>query len=173
MQEIDGTFGRSFSQEFINLTKDFCCDSGKAKIIRWVGCKPGVYKGSKTLFTSDDLSMCSWFQAVDTYSYMSVELESESLIEIELKDVLFFFGKCTWPSDSLSSLKHLEIGLNGQGGLIGSIIPFNIESPNPERLNYQIIRDRFEINTSSVINGKMVINNPSPYTVSFSMLYAH
>jgi hypothetical protein len=173
MQEIDGTIGRNFSDQYINLTKSFCCDTGDLKLIRWIGCKPGVYKGSKTLFSSDDLALCSWFQSIENYSYMTVELGPSSSVELELNKTAYIFGKTTWPSDALNSLKQLELGLNGQPGLVGSFIPFNIDYPNPARYNFTLIRDLFQVGTSSPFDGKMILNNVSPYDVSISFLYAY
>lgn len=171
--DTTGTLSSQFSENYLNLQKDFCCDTGNLKVIRWVGCKPGVYKGSKTLFSSDDLAMCSWFQSVENYSYSTVDLDPGGVVEIELKGILYFLGKAVWPSDALNSLKHIEIGLNKQAGVIGSTIPFPIGTPNPPDYDYRLIRDLFTINTSSSLEGPMIINNCSPYNVSFSMLYAY
>jgi hypothetical protein len=173
MQEIDGTIGKYFSDQYINLTKNFCCDTGDVKLIRWIGCKPGVYKGSKTLFTSEDLGLCSWFQTVENYGFSTVELGPESSAELDMNKINFLFGKVTWPSDALSSYKHLELGLNQQAGFVGSFIPFNIEIPSPERYNFTTIKDIIQIGTFDNIVGKMILNNPSPYTVSISFLYAY
>jgi hypothetical protein len=170
MQEI---ITSGFSDQYLNLTKDFCCDTGNLKLIRWIGCKPGVYKGAKTVFTSDDLALCPWFQVVENYSYTTFEFAPGDLIELQLSKILFLFGKTKWEDGALDSLKQLEVGLNQQGGVIGSMIPFNIETPNPERYNFSLIRDLLEINTSSQLNGNMIINNCSPYTVTLSLLYAY
>lgn len=170
MQEI---ITNSFSPQYLDLQKGFCCDTGDLKLIRWIGCKPGVYKGSKNLFSSDDLALCSWFQSVENYSSATFEFAPGDMVELELSKILFLFGKTKWQDGALDSLKHLEIGLNQQGGVIGSMIPFNIETPSPERYNFTLIRDLLEINTSSQLKGTMIINNCSPYTVSLSLLYAY
>lgn len=168
-----GTLGTQFSPEYLALQNDFCCDSGNLKIIRWVGCKPGVYKGRKNLFTSDDLAMCNWFQAIENYSYLTIDFSPGELVEIYLNNVLFFLSKASWESKALESQKNLEIGMNQQGGVIGSTIPFNIGVPEPPIFNYFLIKDRFEINTGSMFDGTLIINNCSPYKVSLSMLYAY
>lgn len=168
-----GTLGTQFSPEYLALQNSFCCDTGNLKLIRWVGCKPGVYQGSKNLFTSEDLAMCSWFQSIDNYSYITIDFSPGETAELQLNRVLYLTSKVVWEDKSLNSLKHLEIGMNQQGGVIGSTIPFNIESPSPEVLNYFLVRDRFEINTGSMIDGPMIINNCSPYKASISILYAY
>jgi hypothetical protein len=168
-----GTMGTQFSPQYLALQNEFCCDTGNLKIIRWNGCKPGIYKGSKNLFTSDDLAMCSWFQAIDNYSFLTIDFSPGETAELQLNNVLYLFGKTKWEANSLDSLKHLEIAINQQGGVIGSTIPFNIGVPEPPILNYSLIRDRYEINTGSMIDGPMIINNCSPYQVSLSILYAY
>lgn len=170
MQNIVGS---GFSEKYINLTKDFCCDNSNLKLIRWIGCKPGVYKGQKTIFSSEDLALCSWFQKIENYSYTTIDFESGDYAEIQLNNILFLFAKANWEADALESLKNLEIKTNQQGAVIGSIIPFNLESPEPPIYNTQIIKDIFEINTSSYLNDIMIINNCSPYKVSLSILYAY
>lgn len=175
MDYTESKFSTQFSEAYLNLQKDFCCDSGSLKIIRWVGCKPGVYKGSKALFTSDDLSMCSWFQGIENYSFMTVDMEPNDVVELELKGIMFFLGKSTWEANSLNSSKHLEIGISQQSGVVGSTIPFIIGgAPSSTPVyNYQLIRDLYMINTSSIFDGNVKLNNCSPYKVSFSMLYAY
>jgi hypothetical protein len=173
MQDVNGNLGSQFSAEYLALQKDFCCDTGNLKVVRWVGCKPGIFKGSKTLFSSDDLAMCSWFQAVENYSYLTIDFSPGETAELFLNDVLYFFAKAKWEANSLESQKYIEFGMIQQGGVIGSTIPFNIETPEPAVFNYSLIRDRFEINTSSKIDGPLLINNCSPYNVSLSILYAY
>lgn len=173
MDSTGSQFSTQFSDAYLNLQKDFCCDTGNLKIIRWVGCKPGVYKGSKVLFSSEDLSMCPWFHAVDNYSFVTVDMEPGDLVEVELKNITFLMGKTLWEANSLNENKHLEIGINQQGSVIGSTIPINIGIPNPPIYNYQLVRDLYTINTSSVLNGNLKLNNCSPYKVSFSILYAY
>lgn len=173
MIDAQGSLGTQFSAQYLNLQKNFCCDTGSLKIIRWIGCKPSVYKGNKTLFTSEDIGLCSWFQEVDTYSFLTIELDKEGYAELEFKGELYFFMKAEWEKDSLIELRNIEILTNKQGGLIGSLIPFPIESPSPEEFNTTITRDVYSCNTNSPVNGKVIINNPSPYTVNLSILYAH
>jgi hypothetical protein len=173
MIDAQGSLGTQFSPQYLNLQKSFCCDTGSLKIIRWVGCKPSVYKGNKTLFTSEDIALCAWFQEVDSYSFLTLELTAGGYAELEFKSELYFFMKTEWEKDSLIGSRNLEILTNKQGGLIGSLIPFYIESPSLEEYNTFCMRDIYSGNTNSLINGTVIVNNPSPYTVNLSILYAH
>ena len=84
MQTVDAYLPSQFSQQTLDLQKSFCCsDTDNRKLIRWVGCKPGVYKGMKTLFTADDLSLCNWYQEVNTYQYTTVLLDPEEQASVE------------------------------------------------------------------------------------------
>jgi len=161
-----------FSKQYLDLQKSFCCTSGKYDLIRWVGCKPGIYNGSKTLFSSEELSMCSWFQAINSYAYSSIEIHPEGLFEINFKEVNFIFVKIAWDSEVLESEKLMEIGLNKQAGYVGSTIPFPIGIPNPPDYNYTIIKDLMIINTASPFGGPMKINNISKHKATVSLLYA-
>ncbi len=167
-----GTLGTQFSPQYLALQDSFCCEGSNVKVIRWIGCKPGVYKGSKNLFSSDDLAMCPWFQAIEAYAYSTIELDPGGYAELELSH-LYFFAKIEWESDALESLKHIELGFNQQGGVVGSTIPFNIEAPTPEVYNYTLVRSTYSMNTASPYTGTMRINNCSPYIASISMLYAY
>jgi hypothetical protein len=174
MQTVDGYIPSQFSQQTLDLQKDFCCsDTDKRKLVRWVGCKPGVYLGMKTLFTSDDLALCSWYQEVNNYNYMTVLLDPEESAEIDLNSS-YLFMKAIWPTDSLTSMKNIEIAINGQAGVIGSTIPFFVESPDPAVYTYHFFKDLFTWNTSgtSPLTQPMILNNPSPYIVAISIMYA-
>jgi hypothetical protein len=173
MDEISGNLQSAFSQPYLDLQKGFCCDTGNVKLIRWMGCKPSVVKGSKTMFSSDDLAFCAWFQTIDNYSFMTVDLLAGDQAEFEFKNTKYFVMKTLWEANSFDSMKQLEVGINQQGGVIGSTIPFNIESPNPEIYDYQLIRDVYQMNTSSELDGTVKLNNCSPYTVSVSILFAY
>lgn len=173
MNEIDGNLQSAFSTQYLDLQKGFCCDTGNVKLIRWIGCKPTIVKGSKTLFSSEDLAFCAWFQSIDNYSFITVDLLAGEQAEFEFKNTQFFAMKSIWESGALDSMKQLEVGVNQQGGVVGSTIPFNIESPNPEVYDYSLIRDLYLMNTSSNLNGTVKLNNCSPYEVSVSILFAY
>lgn len=173
MIDVINSFGTVFSTDYLNLQKDFCCDTGSLKLIRWVGCKPGIYKGQKNLFASDDMAMCNWAQGIANYAYSTIDFEPGAQAELQFNGILYFFAKATWEANSLDSLKQIEIGFNQQGGVIGSTIPFNIDPPSPPIYNYQLMRDIYHINTTAHLVGPMKINNCSPYNVSISMLYAY
>jgi hypothetical protein len=170
MIDAQGSLGTQFSSQYLNLQKSFCCDTGSLKIIRWIGCKPSVYKGTKTLFTSEDIGLCSWFQEVDTYSFTTLEIGPGGYAEIEFNKELYFFMKAEWPSSSLIQLRNLEIKTNKQGGLIGSLIPFYIETPSPEDYNTFYMRDVYNGNTNCLVDGKVIISNPTEFEVSLSIL---
>ncbi len=161
-----------FSTQYLDLQNSFCCTSGKFDLIRWVGCKPGIYNGSKNLFSSEEISLCSWFQPINSYAYSSIDIDAEGLLEINFNEVLFIFIKVSWPSDSLESEKLIEIGLNKQAGYVGSTIPFPIGIPNPPDYNYTIIKDLMIVNTASAFGGPMKINNISKHKATVSLLYA-
>lgn len=162
-----------FSTQFLNLQKSFCCTKGEFNLIRWVGCKPGVYNGSRNLFSSEDLSLCSWFQSVNNYAFSTIEIESTGLLEIQFIPVEFIYIRVSWPDEVLESEKNLEIGMNKQGGYVGSTIPYYIGIPDPVDYNYTIIKDLQLINTGSPIGGPMKINNISKHTATVSLLYAY
>ena len=173
MDDVSGNLDSVFSPTYLNLQNTFCCDTGSVKLIRWLGCKPGVYYGKKTLFTSDDLGLCPWYQVVTNYAYTTIDFDPGGYAEIQFNGILYLFAKTVWQDKALDSLKMMEIGLNQQAGVVGSTIPFNIEQPSPPIYNYQLVRDLYHINTSSSLNGITRMNNCSPYTVSLSMLYAY
>lgn len=173
MIDATGQLGTQFSSQYLDLQKSFCCDTGSLKILRWLGCKPGVFKGNKTLFSSEAIGLCSWFQEVNTYSFLTLELSPGGYAELEFNKELFFFMKAEWETNSLIAQRYLEIKTNKQGGLIGSLIPFPIESPSPEDYNTFIMNDVYNGNSNVIIDGKLIVNNPSIYSVSLSILYAH
>jgi len=134
---IDGSNGRitsAFSQKALDLQNNFCCnDCDESKIIRWVGCKPGVYQGSKTIFTSEDIAYCSWFQEIDSYNYVSVYLEPGEIVSVGINARLAMV-KASYdkPNDGTvlyESMKVLEIGIGEQPGYVGMTIPFMIDQP--------------------------------------------
>ncbi len=172
MIDAIGSLGTQFSAQYLDLQKSFCCDTGSLKIIRWVGCKPSIFKGNKTLFTSEDIGLCSWFQEVTSYSFLTLELESGGYAELSFNEELYFFMKAEWEANSIINNRNIEIKTNKQGGLIGSIIPFPIEAPTPEDYNTFIMRDVYSGNANQFVDGKLIVNNPSPYKVSLSILYA-
>jgi len=168
---IDGVVASRFSQATLDLQSGFCCtDVDKRKIIRWVGCKPSVFRSQQTLFTADDLAMCSWFQEVGTYNFVTVLLDSgqDATVNINSK---YVFVKNAWPTNAFESEKNVEIVVNQQPGLIGMYIPFNIGATSG--INSSVYKDIFHINSENVLTPQVKINNVSPYTVSVSMLYAN
>jgi hypothetical protein len=168
---IDGVLTSRFSQATLDLQSGFCCtDKDKRKIIRWVGCKPSVFRSQQTLFTAEDLAMCSWFQEVGTYNFVTVLLESgqDATVNINSK---YVFVKNAWPTNSLETEKNVEIAVNQQPGLIGMYIPFNIGAT--AATNSTVYKDIYHINTEDVLTPQIKINNVSPYQVSVSMLYAN
>lgn len=173
MNDISGNLQSAFSKPYLDLQKGFCCDTGNVKLIRWIGCKPTIQKGSKNLFSSEELAFCSWYQGIDNYSFITVDLLPGEQAELEFRNTLFFMMKNAWPSDALDSLKQLEVGINQQPGVVGSTIPFNIDVPNPIIYDYRLIRDVYQMNTSSVLDGTVKLNNCSPYEVSASILFAY
>jgi hypothetical protein len=175
MNTVDGYLPSQFSQQTLDLQKDFCCsDTDKRKLIRWVGCKPGVYRGMKSLFSSDDLAMCNWYQEIDNYQYITILLDPGETSSVILNSS-YIYGKAVWPSDALNSMKTIELGINGQAGVIGSTIPFFIETPDPPVYTYHYIKDVFTWNTSptSPLTAPLLVNNPSPYIVALSLMYAN
>jgi hypothetical protein len=173
MQDVNGLMSSSFSQEYLDLQKGFCCDTGSLKLIRWIGCKPSIYKGSKNLFSSEDLAFCSWFQSIENYSFVTLDLAADEVVELEFSGIQFFLMKCVWEENSLTSQKFLEVGINKQPGVVGSTIPFQIDVPDPVQYNYSMVRDVYQLNTSTEVTGTVKFNNCSPYQVYVSILYAY
>jgi hypothetical protein len=168
---IDGVLNSRFSQATLDLQSGFCCtDVDKRKIIRWVGCKPSVFRSQQTLFTAEDLAMCSWFQEVGTYNFVTVLLDpgEDATVNINSK---YVFVKNAWPTNSLETEKNVEILVNQQPGLVGMYIPFNIGAT--AATNSSVYKDVFHINTENILTPQIKINNVSPYPVSVSMLYAN
>lgn len=162
-----------FSPKYLDLQKSFCCTSGKFDLIKWVGCKPGIYRGAKTLFSAEDLSFCSWFQVVNNYAYTNIDLSSGAEVEIQFNEVEFILLRVSWPNETDEDLTNLEIGLVKQPGLIGSTIPLQIGYPDPVEFDYSIIKDVMLINTKIPFKGPMKINNVSNSNASISILYAY
>jgi hypothetical protein len=177
MQTIDGSIQTAFSQQALDLQKDFCCNGlDSTKIVRWVGCKPGVYQGSKTIFSSEDLSFCSWYQQVDSYNFATISLDPNETVELNLDSKLLLVkAKYTEPQglDLLESLKLIELGIGEQSGYVGMTIPFLIGEPTPPYVyRYFVIKDLFNINTESLLTVPLKLNNISPYGVTINILYA-
>ena len=172
MQEIDGNIQSGFSSQYLDLQKGFCCDTGNVKLIRWVGCKPSVFKGSKTLFSSDDLGFCSWFQEIEKYGFITLDVDPNGFAEFELKDAKYFLIKNLWEEGAIDSQKVLEVGLNQQEAVIGATVPFNIGYPHPPVYDYHFIKDVYLANTTRPWDGFIHLNNCSPYKVSVTLFYA-
>jgi hypothetical protein len=163
-----------FSQNVLDLqANSFCCsDTDRRKIIRWVGCQPSVFQSSQTLFSSKDLAMCSWFQTVADYNFVTVRLDPEETIKVDLYSA-YVLAKAAWPSNALEEQKLIEVGIGEQPGFVGMTIPFMIGYPNTTTFKYMVMKDLFHINTNSLLTTPMWLNNISPYTVSVSILYAN
>jgi hypothetical protein len=170
---VEGFSIANFSQETLDLQKTFCCnDKDSRKLIRWNGCRPGVYQSATTLFSSSDLALCSWFQAVTNYSYVTITLAPNQVEYLDSYDAKYILAKCAWPEDSLETKKLVEVGIADQAGLIGMSIPFNIGTPTTPTYRDIVIKDLFHINTMNDLTTNIKFNNISPYTVSISILYA-
>jgi hypothetical protein len=163
-----------FSQNVLDLqANEFCCsDADKRKIIRWVGCQPSVFRSSQTLFSSKDLALCSWFQTVNDYNFVTVRLDPEETIKVDLYSS-YVLAKAAWPSNALEEQKLIEIGVGEQPGYVGMTIPFLIGFPNSATYKYMVMKDLFHLNTNSLLTTPMWLNNISPYPVSVSILYAN
>ena len=178
MQTIDGSIQTAFSQQALDLQKDFCCNGlDSTKIIRWVGCKPGVYQGSKTIFSSEDLAFCSWYQQVDSYNFATITLDSNETAEVNLNS-RFLLVKARFEDpqglDLLESLKLFELGIGEQAGYVGMTIPFLIGEPTtPYVYRYFVIKELFNINTEALLTVPLRLNNISPYEVTINLLYAN
>jgi len=177
MQTIDGSIQTAFSQQALDLQKDFCCNGlDSTKIVRWVGCKPGVYQGSKTIFSSEDLAFCSWYQQIDSYNFATISLDPNETVELNLDSKLLLVkAKYTEPQglDLLESLKLIELGIGEQSGYVGMTIPFLIGEPTtPYVYRYFVIKELFNINTESLLTVPLKLNNISPYGVTINILYA-
>jgi hypothetical protein len=177
---IDGTTGyttSSFSQTFLDLQSTFCCnDKDIRKLIRWVGCKPSVFQSNVTLFTANDLALCSWFQEVTTYNFGTISIPSGSTASVDFTNLnpTYLLLKSAWPKNALESKKLLEIATQEQQGYVGSTIPFVIGGTGSTgEYQYKIIKDLYHINSNSELTGRILFNNISPYTVSVSVLYAN
>lgn len=163
-----------FSQSFLDLQKDFCCnDSNSDKLIRWIGCTPAIYRGAKTLFSSEELSLCRFFQKIDTYQFYEFELSPEETATASI-DARFLMIRVKWPTDVevLESEKILEIGLNGQAGYVGMTIPFNVGVPDPEVFYYSVIRDLFIMNCESKLTPTLKLNNISIHQADVAVFAA-
>jgi hypothetical protein len=178
MTTIDGTIQSAFSQQALDLQKDFCCnDLDKTKIVRFVGCKPGVYQGSKTIFSSEDLAFCSWFQQITSYNFATISLSSNETTEVNLNS-RYVLVKATYTEpqglDLYESLKLFELGVGEQAGYVGMTIPFLIGAPtSPYVYRYFVIKELFNINTEALLTVPLRLNNISPYDVTINILYAN
>lgn len=178
MQIIDGSIQSAFSQQALDLQKDFCCNGlEKTKLIRWIGCKPGIYQGGKTIFSSEDLGFCSWYQQVNSYNFTTVSLEPNETAEINLNSrYLLVKARFEDPQglDLLESLKLFELGIGEQAGYVGMTIPFLIGDPTlPYVYRYFVIKELFNINTEALLTVPLKLNNISPYNVTINLLYAN
>jgi hypothetical protein len=167
-----------FSQSFLNLQKGFCCDdSNKDKLIRWIGCTPGIYKGAQTVFSSSDIGLCSWFQAVESYAFDTRVLEAGDVVEVGV-DAEFLMIRVKWPSAKtngdplLESEKVLELGVNAQAGYVGMTVPFPIGVPSPVDYRYLVLKDLFIANAKSLYTPTIKLNNVSAYEVTVGILAA-
>jgi len=172
MTTVSSSLPSQFSQQTLDLQKDFCCNGKDSrKLVRWVTNSPGVYLGNKTLFSASDLSLSNWYQEVIDYQYVTILLDPGEVNEVVI-DAKYIFAKAVWATDALESLKNIEIGINEQQGVVGMTIPFFIGVPEPPIYDYHLFNDLFSINTSSKIGSKIRFNNVSPYIVAISMLHA-
>ena len=170
---IDGYVVSDFSKSTLDLQSGFCCtDTDSRKVIRWVGCKPSVFRSSVNMFSGNDLALCGWFQEVTTYNFTTVTLDPGQLGEVDMMGAKYLLVKAAWGDNILESNKLIEIGIPQQGGFIGSTIPFLIGDDINEIYQYQIMKDLFHLNSNSPLTNKLRLNNISPYSVSISMLYA-
>lgn len=163
-----------FNQQVLDTQKSsFCCsDTDSRKLIRWVGCQPGVYQSAQALFTSKDLAFCNWFQSVDDYNYTTVKLSPNETYELDLQ-CSFILVKASFPSSALESEKLIELGIGEQGGYIGMTIPFMIGTPTTSNYKYMVMKELFMLNTNSLLTTPLWLNNISPYDVSISILHAN
>jgi hypothetical protein len=171
---VEGTIASHFSQQVLDLqASGFCCtDTDTRKLIRWTSCKPGVFKSSKTLFTSDELALCNWYQEVSTYNFITISLEPKQVEYIDVNNAKFVLAKASWPSTALESKKLIEVGIGEQNGYIGMTIPFTIGTPALTNYKDMVMKDLFHINTMDDLVIPFKFNNISPYSVSISILYA-
>jgi len=163
-----------FSQKVLDTQQNsFCCtDLDKRKLIRWVGCQPSVFQSSQTLFNSKDLAMCSWFQNVADYNFVTVRLDPNETATIDLYSS-YVFVKAAYPSNALESEKLIEIGIGEQPGYIGMTIPFLVGLPTSTTYKYMVMKELFHLNTNSLLTTPLWLNNISPYAISVSILYAN
>jgi hypothetical protein len=165
-----------FSTSFLNLQDNFCCWNADGRnIVRWVGCNPSIYKNGKSIFQVNELAFCNWFQIVDTYQFTLFSMDPEGLVEANLNSK-YVLIRATWPTGTtgpLESQKVLEVQIPQQNGYVGSLIPFNVGGTStPDTYNTMIFKDVFHINTESLLDGTLTINNPSAFPVDVAVLYA-
>lgn len=176
-----GTTESEFSNSWLDLQDGFCCFGSGDKLIRWLDCTPGIYKGRKTIFSSKDMSLCSWYQAVTDYSFDVVTVEPEQVLELSV-DAEFLMVKIVWPTEDengnpvADSDKIFELSLNAQSGYVGMHIPFFVgpEPPDPPQYDYRnlVVKDLFVCNTKSVLGDKIRLNNISVHEVTVGVLAA-
>lgn len=163
-----------FSSEFLNLQNDFCCDaSNQAKLIRWLSCTPGIYQGSKTVFQSDELKLCSWYQNIDSYTIQTISLDPGEIVTASI-DAQFLMLKVTWEKNDnlLESEKIIELGINKQGGYVGMTIPFQIGPADPVDYNYLVIKDLFMLSSVSNVTPSIKLNNITDYEATVAVFAA-
>lgn len=150
-----------FNQSYLDLQKEFCCsDDKKAKLLKWLGCTPGIYQGSKTIFTAADMALCSWFQEIYSYALETVVIPGETVQEVEV-DADFLMIKATYKDGVLEDERVFELGINKQEGRVGMTIPFPIGPgpANPVDYIYLVIKDLYIMNGASEIGPSIKINN--------------
>jgi hypothetical protein len=171
---VEGLTSSHFSQQVLDLqAAGFCCtDTDSRKIIRWVGCKPSVFRSSQTVFSANDLSLCSWYQEVNTYNFITYLLDPGDVQSITM-DSKYILAKAEWPTNSLESKKLIEVGIADQAGYIGMTVPFTVGASSNSTYKYMIMKDLFHLNSIEPIKTPMKLNNISPYSVSVSVLFAN
>jgi hypothetical protein len=171
---VEGLSISNFSQQVLDLqAAGFCCtDKDSRKIIRWVGCKPSVFRSSQTVFSANDLSLCSWYQEVGTYNFITYLLDPGDIQTITM-DSKYILTKAEWPTNSLESQKLIEVGIGQQAGYVGMTVPFTIGASSTSTYNYTVMKDLFHFNSESNVKTPMKLNNISPYSVSISVLFAN
>lgn len=167
-----------FSKSYLDLQKGFCCDdANKDKLIRWIGCTPGIYRGAQTVFSSTDIGLCSWFQAVETYAFDTRVLGAGDVVEVGV-DAEFLMIRVKWPTlhangdEVLESEKILELGVNAQAGRVGMTIPFPVGVPNPVDYRYLVVKDLFIANAKSLYTPTIKLNNASTLEATVGILAA-
>ena len=163
-----------FSKAYLDLQAGICCSSSsQLKLLRWVGCTPGIYKGDKTVFSSSDLGLCNWAQLVTKYSYDTVAMDPGENLELSV-DCKFIMVRVAWPIMATEAERFIEIGINKTPGAVGMTIPFVVgpEPPDPPEYTYYAVRDLFIMNTPTLIGFKIYLNNVSTQEASVGVFAA-